>query len=161
MTSSLPAVSQPSVSDELVVAADPAAVYTLITDLDVLAELADETVSMRWTKGGDPARPGSVFKGRNKNGGKSWTTTCTVTCAQPGVAFEFAVKSFGIPISRWRYDIEAVDGGCRVTESTWDDRFRWFLPVAGLATGVKDRTVANAEHIAATLQRLKARAEQS
>ncbi|MGB8505806.1 MAG: SRPBCC family protein, partial [Mycobacterium sp.] len=47
----------------------------------------------------------------------------------------------------------------RVTERTWDRRPAWFAKVAHLATGVKDRAAANAEHIQATLQRLKEKAE--
>ena len=47
--------------------ARPEALYSLITDLPTLAELAEETTAMRWTKG-DSARPGAVFKGSNRNG---------------------------------------------------------------------------------------------
>lgn len=151
---------QPSASADITIAAAPASVYALITDLDVLAELAVETTSMRWTKG-DAARPGAKFKGRNSNDGKSWTTTCTVTVADPGTAFEFEVTSLMIPIARWRYDIEPVDGGCRVTESTWDRRPGWFAPIGAKATGVADRDTANRVHIESTLANLKARAEQS
>lgn len=69
------------------------------------------------------------------------------------------LRSTVIPVAHWRYDFVAADGGCRVTESTWDRRPRWFRKIAGLATGVGDRAAANAEHIRLTLQRLKERAE--
>ncbi len=108
---------------------------------------------------GDAARPGAVFKGRNANGGKTWTTKCTVTAAEPGRVFAFDVKHTLVPVAHWRYDIAPVDGGCRVTEQTWDRRPGWFRKPAGIATGVTDRTGANARHIELTLQRLKARAE--
>lgn len=62
-------------------------------------------------------------------------------------------------VARWQYDIVAADGGCEVTESTWDRRPGWFRKVAGKATGVSDRVAANTEHIRLTLQRLKQRAE--
>lgn len=113
---------------------------------------------MEWQKG-NSASPGSVFKGHNRNGAKSWSTTCTVTDAEPGKAFAFDVKSLVFPVAHWRYDIAASDGGCTVTESTWDRRAGWFKKIAGLATGVSDRDGANAEHIRLTLQRLKERAE--
>ena len=142
----------------MTIGADPAAVYALITDLPTLASLAEEAHAMQWTKG-NAAAPGAVFKGQNRNGSRSWTTTCTVTAAEPGKAFAFDVKSAVIPIAHWRYDIVAADGGCTVTESTWDRRPGWFTKIAGLATGVSDRAGANAEHIALTLQRLKERAE--
>ena len=73
--------------------------------------------------------------------------------------FAFDVKSVVIPVAHWRYEITAADGGCRVTESTWDHRPGWFRGIAGIATGVRDRAGANAEHIELTLHRLKDRAE--
>jgi hypothetical protein len=100
-----------------------------------------------------------VFKGTNRNGWRRWTTTCTVTDAEPGRRFAFDVRHTVVPISRWQYEIEPTAGGCTVTESTWDRRPGWFKGVAALATGVPQRTDANDAHIAATLQRLKARAE--
>lgn len=140
------------------ITADPAAVYALITDLPTLASLAEEADRMDWHKG-DRVTPGAVFRGHNSNGGKQWTTTCTVTDAEPGRTFAFDVKSFVIPVAHWRYDIAATDGGCTVTERTWDKRPGWFKAIAGMAIGVRDRDSANAEHIKLTLQRLKAKAE--
>ncbi|MFT3715250.1 MAG: SRPBCC family protein [Gordonia sp. (in: high G+C Gram-positive bacteria)] len=148
-----------SVSDSVTVAADPATVYALITDLPTLASLAEETQQMRWKKGTE-AVPGAVFTGSNRNGVRRWSTTCTVTDADPGKCFGFEVKSAGlVPIARWQYEIAPAAGGCTVTETTWDHRPAWFHPVARLATGVTDRPATNAEHIRLTLQRLKELAE--
>lgn len=146
------------VQASVTIAAEPAAVYSLITDLSAMASLAEEVHAMSWTKGA-AAAPGAVFTGRNRNGAKSWSTTCTVTAADPGKAFAFDVKSAMLPIAHWRYDIVTTEGGCTVTESVWDRRPGWFKKFAGLATGVSDRDSANAEHIRLTLQRLKERAE--
>lgn len=151
----------PDGSVDIDVDAAPDRIYALITDLATLAELAEETATMRWTRG-DGARPGSVFKGTNRNGSHRWTTTCTVTEAQPGRVFAFDVDYLSLPIAHWRYDISDISdtsAGARVTESTWDRRPGWFRRVAGYATGVHDRTSANVEHIRVTLQRLKERAE--
>ncbi|MEE6167297.1 MULTISPECIES: SRPBCC family protein [unclassified Mycolicibacterium] len=154
MTASAPACVTASVS----IAAAPAAVYALITDLPTLASLAEEAHAMQWKKG-DAATPGAVFVGQNRNGSRTWTTTCTVTAADPGRTFAFDVKSLMFPVAHWRYDIAATDTGCTVTESTWDQRAGWFKFVGGLATGVTDRDSTNTEHIKRTLERLKARAE--
>ncbi|MGV0743250.1 SRPBCC family protein [Mycolicibacterium sp. XJ870] len=140
------------------ISADPAAVYALITDLPTLSSLAEEAHAMEWQKG-TSATPGSVFKGQNRNGSKSWSTTCTVTDAEPGKTFAFDVKTLVLPVAHWRYDIAPAENGCTVTESTWDRRAGWFKALAGRATGVSDRNTANAEHIKLTLQRLKERAE--
>lgn len=150
--------SEPSATSTVKIAAAPDAVYALITDLAVMSELAEETAAMRWQKGAS-ATPGAVFKGTNRNGWRRWTTKCTVTDADPGARFAFDVSHTGVPISRWQYDIAASDGGCTVTESTWDRRPGWYKAPAGFVTGTMNRAGANAEHIQATLQRLKSRAE--
>jgi hypothetical protein len=148
----------PSASGSVDIAAAPEAVYALITDLDVMSQLAEETAAMRWAGGGGPS-PGAVFKGTNRHGWRRWTTKCTVTDAEPGRRFAFDVSHTGLPISRWAYEIAPSGGGCVVTESTWDRRPGWYRTPAGLVTGVRDRAGANADHIRLTLQRLKARAE--
>lgn len=153
-----PPAASPSVTATVQINADPGAVYALITDLARLTELAEETVAMRW-RHGDAARPGAVFTGKNRNGARGWSTTCTVSDAEPGRAFGFDVRTAVIPVAHWRYEITAIDDGCRVTESTWDRRPRWIIGITRFTTGVADRTAANVEHIRLTLQRLKERAE--
>ncbi|RDH74329.1 SRPBCC family protein [Mycolicibacterium moriokaense] len=156
MTDSGPASAEASVT----IAADPTEVYALITDLPTMASLGEEIDAMEWMKG-DCATPGARFRGRNSNGGRRWTTTCTVTDADPGRAFAFDVKTFGVvPVAHWRYEFTPSADGCTVTERTWDRRPGWIRKPAELSTGVSDRKGANAEHIKLTLQRLKARAEQ-
>jgi hypothetical protein len=150
--------TKPSATGTVHIDASPETVYALITDLSALRECAEETVAMRWRKG-DGARPGAVFSGDNRNGSKKWSTTCTVTAAEPGRTFAFKVRSAIIPVAQWAYQITPADGGCQVTESTWDHRPRWIRGITGYVTGVKDRTAANAENIQLTLNRLKQRAE--
>ena len=155
-------MSQPAAPDahgSVSIAADSAAVYALITDLATLGSLAEEAREMRWSKG-NTAAPGAVFKGHNRNGSHTWTTKCTVTEADPGRAFAFDVHTAGIvPIAHWRYDIDPTDGGCIVTEKTWDRRPRWIPKPAAMSTGVSDRNGANTKHIKLTLERLKRHAE--
>jgi Polyketide cyclase / dehydrase and lipid transport len=149
---------KPSATSTVEINASPAAVYELITDLDAMSQIAEETAAMRWAKG-DAAAPGAVFKGTNRNGWRRWTTKCTITDAAPGQTFAFNVSHTGIPVSRWQYDITPAGEGCSVTESTWDRRPGWYKTPAGLYTGIMNRAGANSDHIQATLQRLKERAE--
>lgn len=151
-------MTAPCVSATVQIDARPDVVYRLITHLPTLASLAEEAVAMQWRKG-DAVAPGAVFAGHNENRGRRWSTRCTVTDAEPGRRFAFDVRYSILPVARWQYDIVAADGGCEVTESTWDRRPGWFRKVAGKATGVSDRVAANTEHIRLTLQRLKQRAE--
>ena len=137
MTDRGPASAQAEVSID----ADPAKVYGLITDLPTLASLS-ESAGMKWRKG-VKASAGAVFKGTNRNGFRRWTTTCTVTDADPGRVFAFDVRYLGAPVAHWRYDITAEGNGCRVTEKTWDHRTRFMAKAGGLATGVTDRDTAN------------------
>jgi Polyketide cyclase / dehydrase and lipid transport len=147
-----------SAKSEVSIDSDAQSVYHLITDLPTLASLAEEARAMKWRRG-DSAREGAVFKGQNRNGFFRWSTTCTVTDAEPGRAFAFNVHYIGLPVAHWRYDIVADGDGCRVTEQTWDRRPGWFSKTAWVGTGVRNRTAANTEHIRLTLQRLKERAE--
>lgn len=150
---------QADVEVDIVIDAPPEAVYSLVTDLQSLSALAEETTGMKWRKGNRVA-PGAVFTGDNRNGDHTWSTTCTVTDADPGRRFAFDVKFLVLPVSRWQYDFEpTATGGCRVSERTWDRRPRWFGKLAVRTTGVADREAANAEHMRATLARLKETAE--
>lgn len=151
-------LGRPAASADIDIDAAPETVYRLITDLATLAELASETTAMSWKRGG-AATPGATFRGNNRNGTHTWTTTCTVTAADSGRAFAFDVGAAVVPIAHWRYDITPTTGGCRVTESTWDRRPGWMRAVSYYLTGVRDRTAANQANIATTLQRLKERAE--
>ncbi|NNG99118.1 SRPBCC family protein [Gordonia araii] len=143
---------------ETTVAASADEVYELITDLPTLAQLGEEIAEMRWIKG-DSARVGNTFRGRNRNGWHRWSTTCTITDAVPGQVIAWDVSSLGAPIAHWRYEFTPTEDGCRVVESMWDRRSALLKRTAHLLTGVRDREGANAEHMRATLARLKTRAE--
>jgi hypothetical protein len=150
--------NEPSATSTVEVNAAPATVYGLITDLDAMTEIAEETAKMRWAKGG-AAAPGAVFKGTNRNGWRRWTTKCTITDATVGERFAFNVTHAGVPIARWQYDITPTGDGCVVTESTWERRPGWYVKPSSLVTGSKNRAGENSEHIKTTLERLKKRAE--
>ncbi len=98
------------------IAADADAVFRIVTDLPTMADLAAETTSMEWVKG-STAQPGAKFKGTNSHGSKSWSTTCTVTDADPGRVFAFDVRSAVVPVAHWRYDIAPTEAGCQVSPS--------------------------------------------
>jgi hypothetical protein len=132
-------MSDPCVSATVQIDARPHVVYGLITDLPTLASLAQEAVAMEWRRG-DAVCQGAVFAGHNQNGGKRWSTKCTVTDADPGRLFAFDVRHTVFPIARWQWP-------------------GWFRKLAGRATGVTDRVAANTKNIELTLQRLKRRAE--
>lgn len=98
-----------------VVAADPESVYRLISDVTRVSEWSPETVSAHWLDGAAGPSVGARFQGDNKIGRVAWSTKPTVTVAEPGVRFAFQVP--GASGGAWSFDLEAVPGGTRITES--------------------------------------------
>lgn len=159
-----------SVSDSIMIHADPSAVY---------AQLSDPTAMGRWSPENQGAtvlgerrdtHVGMVFEGRNKRGSFRWTTKCTVIAANPGERFAFRVHAIGarrprLPgsIATWEYRFEAVDGATRVTETWTDDRRTWpdFLANAFDRLATRGRTFAAFQrgNIRTTLERLKSALE--
>jgi hypothetical protein len=78
---------------------------------------------------------------------------------EPGRAFAFDVASRGLPVAHWSYELEPVDGGCRLSEAWQDRRGRLMTVLARLVTGVGDRTAYTAVSIERTLERVKEKAE--
>ena len=153
-------MSEPSASARTVVNASPDVVYALVSDPRRMAALTEELERAGWLGGAGEAAVGARFRGHNRRAWRRWSTTATVTDAEPGRRFAFEVSSFaGIPVSRWQYDIEATGEGCVVAEHTWDRRPAWFRPLANLVTGVRDRADQNQRNMEHTLSRLKAAVE--
>lgn len=150
----------PSASARTAIAASAADVYALVSDLPGLSRVAAEFERGSWLDGATDAAVGARFRGHNRRGWRRWSTTVTVTAADPGKCFAFDVDFRGIPIARWRYDIVATGpGACLVEESTWDRRPAWFAPLGNLATGVRSRAELNKTNIERTLRQLKEAAE--
>ena len=139
------------------VAAPAEKVWALVADLPRMGEWSPENAGGTWQKGATGPALGAVFKGNNRNGFRRWSTTCTVIDCEPGKVFEFGVTSGPLGVANWRYEFEATDGGCRVTESWRDNRARWFAAIARL---MGDHSAAHAEQeMAATLANLAGAAE--
>jgi ligand-binding SRPBCC domain-containing protein len=154
-------MTAPSASAHAEIDAPAETVYALISDLPGLQRVAAEFQRGRWLDGVTEARAGARFRGTNKRSWHRWTTTVTVTDADPGRRFAFDVTYYGVPISRWQYDFEPNGAGCTVRESTWDRRPGWFRPIGRLGTGVRDRADANRRNIERTLAQLKIAAERT
>jgi uncharacterized protein YndB with AHSA1/START domain len=143
------------------IAAPAEAVWALVSDLTRMGEWSPETERVEWTGGATGPSVGATFKGHNRNAGRRWSTTCTITMADPPRELAWDVKAVGfLPVATWRYEIEPIDDmSCRVTESTTDKRNGLFKKVTALATGVHDRGAHNVANIEQTLARIKAAAE--
>ena len=145
----------------LQVDAPPEAVYALVSDLPRMGEWSPECVRCEWRDGASGARVGARFKGHNRRGWRRWSTTGRVVAADPGREIAWDITSvFGLPVARWGYRLEPAGDGTLVTE-TWDDQRGRFMHVLGrLASGVGDRESVNTDNMRATLEKVKATAEQ-
>ena len=113
------------------IAASPAVVYAVVTDVTRIGQRSPECYHAEWLDGADGATVGARFRGSNRIGPLKWKTSCTVTAAEPGREFAFSViGGNGREQTRWRYAIEATDAGARLTESF---QFVWCPLAARLA----------------------------
>ncbi|MBK1784696.1 SRPBCC family protein [Prauserella cavernicola] len=151
--------TKPTARAEIEIDARPEDVYALVSDPGVLAELAGEYTEHRWLGEARGARPGARFVGRNRNGSRRWSTVATITHADEGSRFAFDVAFGLIQVSRWQYDLEPTERGCRVVESTWNRSPQWFRMLVGPFIGVRpdERDVRNQRNIEATLAALQRR----
>jgi Polyketide cyclase / dehydrase and lipid transport len=100
-------------------AADPAAVWDLVSDVTRIGEFSPETFEAEWLGGATAPALGAMFRGHVKrNGiGPIYWTTCKVVACEPGKSFGFAVVQNDRPINTWRYDLVAAGDGTDVSES--------------------------------------------
>ncbi|MEI4272624.1 SRPBCC family protein [Klenkia sp. LSe6-5] len=147
-------------SDSIVVAASPEEVYDLVSDVTRTGEWSPQCRACWWEAGATGA-VGDVFGGRQETPERTWETRSRVEEADRPRAFAWSVNDRKV---FWRYDLEAVEGGTRLTES-------WEFADAGLAF-MAEKYGADAQHeigtrqeaartgIPATLAALKQIAEQ-
>ena len=141
------------------VPAPPAQVWEMVAEVTRMGEWSPETTSCRWICGASGPVVGAKFKGSNKKGFRRWSTTCTVTAAEPGRRFAFDVHYGPVPLSTWEYDFAAADGGTAVTESWTDRRPAWMKYGSIPVMGVADRGGHNRRTMEATLAALRRAAD--
>jgi len=102
---------------EVDVAAPPERVWALVSDIDLPGRFSAEFLGATWVGGGPGL--GAAFVGRNThpNVGE-WEITSFVDAYEPGRTFGWATVDAANPGSRWRYDLEPIDGGTRLRFST-------------------------------------------
>ncbi|MGH3713309.1 MAG: SRPBCC family protein [Micromonosporaceae bacterium] len=151
---------KPTAQSTIEIAAPPELVYDIVSNVPELPKWAAETDRCRWIGGADGPAVGARFQGRNRHTWRVWSTVAKVTHADPGRRFGFQVYVYGVPSATWRYTIEPIPGGSRVTESTLRVTPRPIAMAvnAGLL-GIPDRDAHNQRNIERTLAQLKTYAE--
>ena len=89
------------------IAASPAEVFALVTDINLPARFSEEFQRAEWNDGATEPSLGATFQGTNKHPAVGeWTVTCTVTAFEPGSVFEWTVAGPDAAAARWRFTVE-------------------------------------------------------
>lgn len=156
-------MSEKRVSASTEIAASPETIYAMVSDLPRMGEWSPDNVGGEWLGGATEAAVGAKFKGKNKNGKKTWTGLVVVTDAVAPNKFAFTTVVGPMKIGNWSYQITPTGSGCAVTE-TWEDTRNavFSLPILGkVITGVADRPTHNKAAMETTLANMKKAAEGS
>ncbi len=105
---------QPVVEVSADIAAPPAAVWRLVTDINLPARFQDEFQEAWWVGAGGPG-PGAEFRGRQQRGDREWETMSYVTEFEEGRAFGWAVSDRDNPGATWTFLLTPADGGTTLT----------------------------------------------
>ncbi len=155
-------MAEPTVSESIRIDAPAEVIYDLVADVARMGEWSPEATGARVKSVGSDLKVGDRFTGTNRHGLARWSTQCTVTEAQRGEAFEFAVAVNPFKISTWRYEF-AADGDATVVTEQWTDERQGARGVVIKALGQVfipgSRPDHNRQNIQQTLARLKAAAE--
>ncbi len=112
-------------SQSVVIEAPPERIYALVADLPRMGEWSPECRRVEWLEGSTGPAEGARFIGHNPGGPRGlmkWSRRGRVLRADPGREFAFVTEEGGREGTEWRYRLEPVAGGTRVTESytvTW------------------------------------------
>ncbi len=100
-------------SDSIHIAASPAEVYLVVSDITRTGEWSPVCQECWWDEGDGP-RVGAFFTGRNVTEDRTWETRCEVIAAKEDSEFGWSVTDGNV---HWIYSMAAVGGGTQLTES--------------------------------------------
>jgi uncharacterized protein YndB with AHSA1/START domain len=142
------------------IAAPPAHVYGLITDLRNMGRWSPECHRCEWRGGASGPVVGAEFKGWNKRGLMRWSTVCTVITADAPTHFAWEVQQSRM---RWGYRFEPTGSGTRVTEyrESLSEKPLYVRLAYKLRLLGKDPDAIVLDGMQETLNRLKAAAEET
>src|SRR5687768_12999796 len=100
------------------VAATPVQVWSVLSDPTRVGEWSHECHTVTWIDGHSVAAVGARFRGNNRAGALKWSRTCTITELESERLLVYRTSG-GLPpdSTEWRFRLEPVDGGTRITQS--------------------------------------------
>jgi len=143
------------------VEAPPEQVWKLVSDPTLLAGLTAECRAMEWVGRSSGPAVGARFRGRNRSGWRRWSTACTIVRYEPGTEIAWNVAFGPLPIARWGYRVEPGEGPgtTLIREQFEDHRGALLRATSPFVRGTGDTDGRNRANMAATLARIKSRAE--
>jgi uncharacterized membrane protein len=146
-------------SQSVVIDAPAELIYQLVADLPRMGDWSPECRKVEWLDGSTGPTEGATFIGHNQGGPlglMKWSRRGRVLTADPGREFAFVTEEGGRPSTEWRYRLETMEGGTRVTESYG---VRWIPAWARIVDVPTNRVRELREAMRHTLERLKGAAE--
>ncbi|MFM9037505.1 MAG: SRPBCC family protein [Actinomycetota bacterium] len=140
------------VSREISASAD--AVWPLVSDLTRMGEWSPENQGGEWIKGATGPAVGALFKGRNSNGKRNWSTTVKVIEFDPPKRMAFALMVGKSAWCDWVWEVTPSANGCTVTHSWIDRRSKLANWLGGKVSGVTDRAAHNRANMERTIDAL-------
>ncbi|MEU6228457.1 SRPBCC family protein [Streptomyces sp. NPDC047042] len=99
------------------IAAAPAQVWKLVSDIELMPRMSSELRSVEWLDGGSGPALGARFVGRSKHDAfGEWSTTSHIVEYEPPRRLAWAVEDPQHPTAVWRFTLEPQDGGTLLRE---------------------------------------------
>ena len=146
-------------SQSVVIEAPMERIYELVADLPRMGDWSPECRQVEWLDGSTGPAEGATFIGHNQGGPRGlmkWSRRGRVLTANPGREFAFVTEEGGREGTEWRYRLEPVEGGTRVTESY---SVSWILAWARIVDVPTNRAGELRLALRHTLEQLKRAAE--
>ena len=105
----------PGVTVEIDIAAPPARVWELVSDINVPSRFSTEFQGAEWVDADGP-RLGASFVGRNKRDDREWQTTSFVVACDPPRVFAWNVSDPARPGAQWRFELEPLGQNTRLRQ---------------------------------------------
>ncbi|OBG74919.1 cyclase [Mycobacterium sp. E2462] len=102
----------PTVEASTWIDADPARVWSLVADINLMPSLSNELQSVQWAEGADGPRVGARFVGHNQHDAFGvWSTTSQIFACERQREFGWVVGDPERPSATWRFRLTPRDGG--------------------------------------------------
>lgn len=113
----------PTVEGHAQIAAQPARVWQLVSDIETPSRFSPELYEVEWLDGATAPAPGAEFVGRNRSPSMGrWQTTARITAVEPQRAFTWSIKGFDgrydPPAAAWGFELSPQQEGTRLRQWT-------------------------------------------